>query len=138
MHPFSHSVNYAFRALALLAGAEGELVMVDALAARTGAPGPFLGKVLQALQKEGFVASRRGRKGGFRLVGQGARIPLAAVVDALDGVAWRASCLLGQAACSGRPSCAAWACCKEVRQKVTAEMNRLSVQDLWDIQKDPP
>lgn len=130
MHSFSHSVNYAFRSMALLEGPPGDLRLVGDLSARTGAPRPFLGKVLQVLQKAGLVQSVRGRNGGFRLTRPAGEIHLAEVVDVLDGPEWRSSCLLGIGECTGRVDCAAWTCCREVRERMTAELTRLTVGDL--------
>lgn len=133
VYTFSLSVNYAFRTLGHLEGPQGRWIRVEVLSERADAPGPFLGKVLQALQKAGLVASLRGRNGGFRLAREAGDLPLGAVVDALDGRGWRTSCILGMDACSGRTDCAAWTCCRDMREKMVAELSRLTVADLGRI-----
>ena len=114
------------------------MVMVDTLADLTGSPGPFLGKVFQVLQARGVIESRRGPHGGYRLCLRADQITLASIVDVLDGKGWRFSCLLGLGECMGHPTCAARFCCKEVRQKVTSELSRLTVRDLADISQGKP
>ncbi|BDU77356.1 RrF2 family transcriptional regulator [Mesoterricola sediminis] len=130
---FSLSVFYAFRTLGHLRGPGEGWVRVEILSERTAAPGPFLAKVLQALQKAGVVDSLRGRNGGFRLRVAPTGLPLAAIVDALDGTGWRHACLLGVGTCTGRAGCPAEACCRDLRDKLVAELERLTVADLGPI-----
>ena len=64
----SRSGIHAVRALVALAQLpEGEFKGAAALAEKTDAPPNYLGKLLQALAREGLVQSQKGLGGGFRL-----------------------------------------------------------------------
>jgi len=130
MPTFSHAAGYAFRALSYLDGPEGDYRPAKDLADLSGTPGPYLAKQLHELHKARILESVRGRKGGIRLAREAASITLGAVVDALDGPGWRASCLLGLGGCQGSPTCLARACCLGVRDVVVHELDRLTIQDL--------
>lgn len=133
MHPFSASSSYAVRALALMPGPDGDFKSLDELADASQAPGPYLGKVLQSLQRAGLVESLRGRKGGFRLKRPGQSIRLIEVLDAMDGSLWRSTCILGFEQCAGNRSCPAKSCCLDMREKMIHEMNRLTILDIRDV-----
>lgn len=133
MHPFSVSSSYAVRALASMQGPDGSFLSLDDLAASTRAPGPYLGKVLQGLQRAGLVESLRGRRGGFRLMRPSQSIRLIDILDATDGPLWRTTCILGFPKCTGNTACPAKSCCVDIREQLVLEMGRLTVRDIRDV-----
>ncbi|HEV7922824.1 MAG TPA: Rrf2 family transcriptional regulator [Thermoanaerobaculia bacterium] len=52
---------------------------------RFGVPGAFLEQILRKLTAGGFVVSRRGAEGGFRLARPAAEVVIADVMRAMDG-----------------------------------------------------
>ncbi|RKT55260.1 RrF2 family transcriptional regulator [Saccharothrix australiensis] len=78
------STDIALRVVMLLASGDGRLT-VDQLSAALGVPRNHLAKVVQRLQRNGFVATTRGRDGGVGLPDGAAATSVGAVVRALEG-----------------------------------------------------
>jgi Rrf2 family protein len=76
--------TYATLALVRLAQAPGQRATVASLAA-DDLPGPFLVTIMGRLRAAGYVASARGRHGGYVLVRDPATISVADILDQLDG-----------------------------------------------------
>jgi Rrf2 family protein len=76
----------AVAALAHLAGqGGGALISGSVISAASGAPGPFMNKVLRALSVAGLLRSLKGPHGGYALARRADRITLLEVVEAVDG-----------------------------------------------------
>src|SRR3970282_423800 len=69
-------------------------------------PYHFLAKILQNLSRKGLLASLTGPTGVFGLGIPAKNITLFHIVEAIDGVEFTKSCLLGFPECSGRSPCA--------------------------------
>jgi FeS assembly SUF system regulator len=65
------------------------------IAAATGIPEPTVAKVLKSLAGSGLVVSQRGARGGYRLGRPLAAIPVAEVIEVLDGPIALTSCVDG-------------------------------------------
>jgi Rrf2 family protein len=65
------------------------------IACATGIPEPTVAKVLKMLAGAGLVVSQRGARGGYRLGRPLAAIPVADVIEVLDGPIALASCVDG-------------------------------------------
>ncbi|EJL36896.1 rrf2 family protein, putative transcriptional regulator [Caulobacter sp. AP07] len=80
----SQKARYALRAMIELARESGQ-VTAGELAVRADAPRKFLEAILLALARQGLVASRRGKFGGY-LLGRDAReISFAEIIRLVDG-----------------------------------------------------
>ncbi len=80
-----------------------ERALLPALARATGAPQSFLSKVLQALCRAGFIASRRGQAGGFVLP-PGRKATVRSVIEAIEGPIHLNLCLVHGASCKRKSS----------------------------------
>ncbi len=89
----TRATDAALRVLMVLAGDPGRQVTVRALADELSVPRHHLAKVVQALAREGWVATTRGRSGGLRITDEGAAVTVGTVVRALDGIAPVVDCL---------------------------------------------
>ncbi|MFN8592214.1 MAG: Rrf2 family transcriptional regulator [Thermomicrobiales bacterium] len=78
-------VDYALRALAELAVAEGGPMKAEAMARAQGIPPKFLENILLELRHAGIVLSQRGAEGGYRLGRPASEITLADVIRVVDG-----------------------------------------------------
>lgn len=85
----------------------GERTLLPALARATGAPESFLSKVLQALGRAGFIASRRGQAGGFEILQRGRQASMRAVIEAIDGPIRLNVCLMSGSSCKRKNYCPA-------------------------------
>jgi len=78
--------EYALKALLDLALHEGaELQPIQDIAARQGIPQRYLEQVLLGLKRAGFLVSRRGSAGGYRLGRPAEQITVGAVLRAVEG-----------------------------------------------------
>jgi Rrf2 family protein len=70
----------------------GELAFVGDIAAKNNIPKKFLDAILGELRNAGFVQSRKGKEGGYRLARLPAEIKIGHVVRVLDGPLAPISC----------------------------------------------
>jgi Rrf2 family protein len=124
--------EYAIRALLDLSLHEGEdLQPIQDIAARQGIPQRYLEQVLLQLKRAGFLASRRGSSGGYRLTRPADQITVGAVLRAVDG--------LGQGGDPRRPAgrgahlddagdlAGLW---REIDDAVAGVVDRITLEDL--------
>lgn len=82
----SAKADYAVRAVAELAAAEGEKpVKAERVATAQGIPLNFLENILGELRHAGIVRSHRGAEGGFRLAKPADELTVADVIRAVEG-----------------------------------------------------
>jgi len=103
---YSATTEYAIRALAHMATLEpGERILARDLAAATGVPRQFLGKILHRLARLGLLDSAKGRGGGFRFLRPPSEILLADLVQSMEGEDIMQLCVLGLAECNDQQPC---------------------------------
>lgn len=102
----SQTVRYAFRILGRLAGSRDGLVRGEELADATAIPANYLSKILNQLRKHGFVDSRKGWGGGFKLHSKALERPILEVLEVLEGPASDLdSCAFGLPECDPNHPC---------------------------------
>jgi len=139
MMPISRSSDYAIRAMTYLAHQEtGRLRLARDIAQDLSIPAPFLGKVLQPLVGRGMLASRRGRKGGFRLARPASEITLFAIVDAEEHISGPRLCFLGQSECTDERACPMHAYWKEAHSAFLERLSETTLADLVRFGYDRP
>ncbi|MDP3939411.1 MAG: Rrf2 family transcriptional regulator [Deltaproteobacteria bacterium] len=113
----SRSGIHAVRALVALANvSDGDYKGAALLADETDAPPNYLGKLLQALSREGLVESQKGLGGGFRLARAPEEITMYDVVRSIEDIRRWTQCLFGGDGCSDGNPCAVhhrWAVVRE-------------------------
>lgn len=79
--------KYGLKALCILARVEpgAPPLAIHDVAERGNIPQKFLEAILLDLRRHGFVASRRGKAGGYALARPAAELPVGDVIRALDG-----------------------------------------------------
>jgi Rrf2 family protein len=92
---FSHTVEYALRAVAALAEDWERPHAVQKIAERTKMPNDYLAKVMQALCRAGVVNAIRGRHGGYQLAQAPNQLSLLTVINAVDPIKRIDRCPLG-------------------------------------------
>ena len=104
----TRAADYAVRVIVHMATLpEQERSLLPALATATGAPKSFLSKVLQALCRAQFIASRRGHSGGFQILPAGRQASIRQVIEAIDGPICLNVCLQHGKSCSRKSWCPA-------------------------------
>lgn len=84
--------DYGLRLLIVLARREGEPIALPEFSAEQGLSYHHVAKVAQALAREGFIVTRRGRSGGAALARPAEQITVGAVVRALESGLRLADC----------------------------------------------
>ena len=85
--------KYGLKALVHLSGMPaGQLAFVNDIAVQNKIPKKFLDAILGELRNAGFVQSRKGKDGGYRLAKPAADIKIGHVVRVLDGPLAPISC----------------------------------------------
>jgi Rrf2 family protein len=103
---------------------------LPSLARATGAPESFLSKVLQALCRAGFLASRRGQAGGFEMLSSGRRASVRTVIEAIEGPICLNLCLVHGASCSRKSNCPAHPVWVRAQEAMLGVLNTATVADL--------
>jgi len=127
----TRAADYAVRVMIHLATLpDHERALLPALARATGTPESFLSKVLQALCRAGFIASRRGQSGGFEILPPGRRASIRAVIEAIEGPICLNLCLISGASCSRKPYCPAHPIWAKAQEAMLTVLNTATVADL--------
>jgi Rrf2 family protein len=127
----TRAADYAVRVMIHLATLPAnERTLLPALARGTGTPESFLSKVLQALCRAGFIASRRGQSGGFEMLPAGRQASIREVIEAIDGPICLNVCLVSGASCSRKPYCPAHPIWVRAQEAMLGVLNTATVAGL--------
>ncbi len=126
----SKLADYAVVVLVRLA--RGEAVQTSpGIAAATGLPEPTVAKVLKALTSGGLIASRRGARGGYRLLRPLASIQVSDVIAAIDGPVHITACVDGShASCETHAVCSCRGGWDKVNDAVMQALGTISLADI--------
>lgn len=138
--------EYALRALLVLGlNYDQPRVRIQSISDQQNIPKRFLEQILNDLKSAGFVQSRRGVAGGYRLAKPPEEITLAAVVRHIEGALAPVSCVSEQfyekCSCPDELRCAIRSVMKEVRDAVVRVAERVTIAELCkrsrDLQQTP-
>ena len=91
----SQTVEYALRAMVVLADRPDEPQVAQVIAQRTCVPAGYLSKVLQQLGRAGLVKAQRGLGGGWTLARPPDEISILEVMNVVDPIQRITTCPLG-------------------------------------------
>ncbi len=134
MGVFSKTCEYAMRAVFFIAHKteQGNRVGIKEIAEGIGSPEPFLGKILQDLNKKSIVRSAKGPNGGFYMDDLTLKRPLVDVVTAIDGDNLFIGCGLGLAFCSEENPCPLHHEFKVIRERIYQMLTTTTIADFTD------
>jgi Rrf2 family protein len=122
---------HAIRALASLGGLpKGKFAGASDLAKVIGAPPNYLGKLLQALSREGLLVSQKGMGGGFRLARAPKKITLWEIVNSIDPLERWSGCLLGRKSCTDDNPCVVHEQWKSIREQYLQLLKQTTVAEV--------
>src|SRR6476661_791041 len=129
--------EYALRALLVLGLNYGEAVVrIQTISEHQNIPKRFLEQILNDLKSAGFVQSRRGVAGGYRLARRPEEITLAAVVRHIEGALAPVSCVserfYEKCSCPDESRCAIRSVMKQVREAVVKIVEQVTVAELCE------
>lgn len=135
---FSRQCEYALQALLYLAlKPNGQMTSIKELTKRLDIPYHFLAKILQDLAHRGLLISLKGPTGGFALAMPAQDITLFHVVEAVDGIGFTNTCVLGFKECSGKNPCAVHGTWGGIRENVYEMLVSKSIGQMAREMKKP-
>jgi len=138
--------EYALRALLVLGLRYGQPVTrIQEISKEQNVPKRFLEQILNDLKSAGFVQSRRGVSGGYRLARPPEKITLAEVVRHIEGALAPVSCVserfYEKCSCPDEARCAIRSVMKEIREAIVKVAERVTLAELCErarkLQRDP-
>ena len=133
--------EYALRALLVLGMNLGpEVVRIRDIAQQQNIPRRFLEQILNDLKSAGFVQSRRGVAGGYRLQRAPDEISLADIIRHLEGPLAPVGCVsvnyYQRCSCPDEAKCAIRSVMQEVRDAIVGALQGVTVSHLCDRVRD--
>ena len=124
---------------------EKPVVRIQAISEQQNVPKRFLEQILNDLKSAGFVQSKRGVAGGYRLARKPEQISLAAVVRHVEGALAPVSCVserfYERCSCPDESRCAIRSVMKEVRDAIVKIAEQVTVAELCQrarrLQEEP-
>jgi len=127
----SKLTDYALRTLVLAAVRDPELVTVGEIARAHRIPEGHVRKITNLLAREGFLASVRGRTGGYRLASPAERIVLGRVVRATESDLRLVECFdPSSELCRLEPGCVLRAVLVEALDAFLAVLDRTTLAEI--------
>jgi len=129
--------EYALRALIVLGQNHHEgVVKIQFISGQQNIPKRFLEQILADLKAGGFVESRRGIDGGYRLRLPPAQITLAKVIRHIEGALAPVNCVsenfYQKCSCPDERQCALRSVMKELRDAIVGYLDGVTVADLCE------
>ncbi|MFQ5605401.1 MAG: RrF2 family transcriptional regulator [bacterium] len=93
-------------------------------------PPHFLGKVLQALARNGLVTSQKGKTGGFVLSKAAKDISPYDIIAAIDGPAFLNKCVVGFPGCDDATPCPMHDQWKKIKQEIVHMLKNKNLEQL--------
>jgi Rrf2 family protein len=129
--------EYTLRALVVLGLHYGpQVVPIQKISRDQNIPKRFLEQILNDLKAGGFLESKRGAQGGYRLAQAPEEITLAAVIRHMEGALAPVNCVserfYDKCTCPDEAKCGIRSVMKEVRDAIARILERVSVAELCE------
>lgn len=135
MNLINKETDYALRALMAIDESEKDIVSSADLDQQLRLPRPILRKVLQVLQKEGFLYSTKGHKGGFELARKPKDIFLIDLIKIFQGDFTLLDCFFRTEICPNRAVCPIRKRVLKIEKKVFNDLRLITLAQLIKDQK---
>jgi Rrf2 family protein len=130
MNLLTRNTDYAVRAILYMAKRADALVSTADLDRDLKLPRPFMRKTLQVLQKEGYLISVKGYKGGFKLQRKPAQIRLIDLMHIFQGEISLSDCLFKKKICDSVATCPLRRQVKTMEQELLKKLKTITIADL--------
>lgn len=126
--------EYSLRALITLGENEGKVLTVSEISNFTQVPAPYLEKILAQLKLLGYVTSKRGFRGGYRLKTNPKNICIGEVIRKIEGPLAPMSCVSINAyqSCNLENSCLLKPLWSLVRDTVAHVLENIILEDILE------
>jgi len=132
---FSKTTEYALRATIFIAqkGSKDKKLGIDEIAKAIDSPQSFTGKILQLLSKDSkVISSAKGPNGGFYITEQSKKLPVRAVLEAVNDDDLLTTCVLGLRKCSQKNPCPMHSEFKQIRDQLNKLFEKKTIGSLAD------
>ena len=127
---YTKTGEYAIRAILFLARQPNDILIKSSeVAKREDIPIHYLAKILQRMVKYGYVASSKGRSGGFRITELARKNSLLEIIERVEGSVINLKCITGLKECSEKYPCPLHTEWTELRNKIYTHISSKSVQE---------
>lgn len=130
MKLLTKDTDYAIRALLVLAGNQDQYVSARKISEVEKIPFSFMRKILLKLYKKGFVDSREGGKGGFKIKKKPSKISAADIIRSFQGNIQFSECMFRKKLCHKRRDCALRRNIKEIEALVEDKFKEITIKSL--------
>ncbi len=120
----TQKMKYALKALLVLAdekAGDGQALRIEEIARRAETPKRFLEHILLEIRNAGYIASIRGRNGGYQMIKDPATIPLSELLRMIDGPIAPLACL----------SRRAYQRCEDCADEATCRIRQVFAEVFW-------
>lgn len=124
------TTEYSVRVLTYMASQDKGLYSAKYLHEQLNIPYKYLTKLMTALSKSGFLASVKGRDGGFSIIKDIKKITLAKIVETVEGMESFNACVLGFHECSSENPCAMHYVWEENKESLLKTLKTTTLHDL--------
>lgn len=131
MKLLTKDTDYAIRALLVLAGNQKEYVSARRISESEKIPYSFMRKILLKLYKTGFVDSKEGGKGGFKLKKKPSKISAVDLIRLFQGNIQFSECMFRKKLCHKRSDCVLRQNIREIEGLVEDKFRGITIQSLW-------
>lgn len=121
--------DFAIRVLVKLAESKAKLTS-EKIAQEIEVPFSHVAKIVQALSRNGFIASSKGKNGGLRLAQDPHSIDLSKVIQAVEGPFVLSDCILNKGVCNFSGGCKVRKCFGQVRNEMMKVLAKTNIHDL--------
>ena len=108
----------------------GQVVDLHKLSDALDVPQSYMSKVLQQLQRSGYLASQMGSKGGYRLTKNVEQTTMRDVLLAMQGETMLQECLSDHFTCGRFKKCSVLRHVKEIQQTVNRMLEQMTISQL--------
>lgn len=141
----TQKMKYALKALMELAAEQAgdkQPLRIEEIAKRSGTPKRFLEHILLEVRNAGYIASIRGRHGGYVLIKSPSEVPISELMRLIDGPIAPLSCLSRRAYhrcddCPDEENCRLRQVFGQVFWSYLLLIDSLTLADLVDTDKSP-
>jgi len=123
--------DYALRSMLRLAETD-DFLSVNALAEDVEVPESFLRKIMQRLNQAGFVESRQGPFGGYRLAAPAEDVSLLDIIETVQGPLVMNECFAEPDICSRTEFCPVRVRLAELQVELNAELAGIRLTDVLE------
>jgi Rrf2 family protein len=131
MKLLTKDTDYAIRALLVLAGNQKEYISAREISETEKIPYSFMRKILLKLYKSGYVDSKEGGKGGFKLKKKPSKISAIDLIRLFQGNIQFSECMFRKKLCHKRSDCVLRQNIREIEGLVEDKFRGITIESLW-------